>query len=181
LPGSSGDLWAAALELLNAAADCLLDSIGGPPVYQAIWQGLPPFDAAPALHVHASGPSFAETYPLQPPLQPTQRIVTTGVLEMCVMTVTIVRLIPVPIQEGGQTVSMPSPAEVMASTEVCYSDLWALWNGLVRKHRDGTLFQSPSKRREFVLDGAVMLKTSGGFGGWEIPVRFNLPGYAVLS
>lgn len=179
---ASGDLWAAAVELIDAAADCLAtDSINGAPAYQAIWQGLPPFDFAPSLHVHAGGPSVADTYPLQPPLQPWQRTVTTGYVSLVMLTITIVREVPVPIQTGGQTVTMPFPQDVNATTEICYADLWSIWNGLIRKHREGTLFASPSGRREFRLEAAVSLKTSGGFGGWEIPVSFNLPGYAVTS
>lgn len=179
---ASGDLWAAAQELMAAAVDCLAtDSIAGAPPYQAIWQGLPAFDFAPALHVHCGGPSIPDTYPLQPPLQPSQRTVTTGLVDMVVMTVTIIREVPVPIQQGGQTVTMPFPQDINATTEICYADLWSIWNGLIGRHRAGTLFQSPSGRREFRLDPAVMLKTSGGFGGWEIPVVFALPGYAVAD
>lgn len=172
-----GDLFAAAQELLAAAAAALVEAPAGSIAYQAIWPGLPSYDCAPALFVHAGGTSFADTYPLQPPLQPMQQMVTTGEVNLLALTITVIRCVPV-IEQEQQSVLLPSPQIITDAAEDIYGDLWAIWNYLKNQHRAGLLFQRPSGRREFRFDPAVPVRTSGGVGGWEIPVRVELSGYA---
>lgn len=174
-----GDLYAAAEELLAAAGQALLASPGGgiPVTSQAIWPGLPSYDCIPALYVHAGGTSFADTYPLQPPLQPWQRMVTSGEVNLLVLTITVLRCVPV-LEQTQQSVLFPSATDISASAEIVYGDLWAIWNYLKNQHRAGVLFQTPSGRREFNFLPAVPVRTSGGAGGWEIPVSVQLPGYS---
>jgi hypothetical protein len=174
--GAVGDLFAAAQELLAAAAVALEDAPAGPITRKLISQSAPVFDCAPQLSVHAGGPSIADTYPLQPPLQPMQRIVTAGLVDLVVMTITVTRCVST-LGEEGQDILLPTPEALTADSEACYGDLWAIWNHLVKEHREGNLFQSLSKRREFALEPAQPLNNGGGVGGWEIPVRFQLPGY----
>lgn len=176
MPPGPADLYAAAEELLAAASDGVDTSPGGHINYQAISPGLPPFDCPPALYVHAGGASIGDTLPLAPPLQPMQRIVTTGEVNLIAFTITVIRCVPVPTQ-GTQTVKLPSPAAISAAAELMYGDLWAIWNHLKNEHRDGNLFQTPSGRREFILLPAVPVRTSGGAGGWEIPIGVQLGGY----
>lgn len=176
--GTPGGLYAAAQELLGAAAAGLALSPGGAISYQAIWPGLPAFDCAPALFVHAGGPSVGDTYPLQPPLQPMQRIVDTGQVNLVLLTITVLRCVPV-LTQSQQSVLLPQPAALNASAEETMGDVWTLWNYLYEQHRSGALFSSPSRRREFSLDPAVAVRTSGGVGGWEMGVRFQLDGFAA--
>lgn len=186
-PVGPGDLYAAAQELLAACVVALEDSPGGPimDASTAIWPGLPSYDCVPALYVHAGGPSVADTYPLQPPLQPAQRMVTTGMVLLAQFTITVLRCVPV-LEQDGQTIALPSPAELGAAAEEVYGDLWAIWNYLIFAHRPvsqgglGTLFQTPSGRREFQFDPAIPVPTSGGAGGWEVPVRVQLGGYTPV-
>ncbi len=174
---AAGDLYEAATELLAACATALLDSPGGPIDYQVISQGLPAFDCAPALFVSVGGPAVGTTYPLQPPLEELQRIVTTGQVNIVTWQVTVLRCITV-IEEEGQNVMLPDPAQLSEDARICYGDLWAIWNGVKNQHRLGTLFQRPSGRREFGIDPAAAVRTAGGFGGWIIQVRAELDGYA---
>lgn len=181
MPGA-GDLYEAAQELLAAAEAALEDSPGGPIEGGSIWPGLPAYDCVPALYVHAGGPSVGDTYPLQPPLQPMQRMQTSGMVLLVQMTITVLRCVP-KIEQRGQNLLLPNPAELGAASEATMGDVWAIWNYLKYAHLPvsqgglGTLFQTPSGRREFQFDPAVPIPTSGGAGGWEIPVRFQLGGF----
>lgn len=184
MSGGPGDLFAAAEDLLAAAASALETAPGGPILRQLVSQSAPVFDCAPQLSVHMGGPSLAvaDTYPLQPPLQPMQRSVTNGFVDLVSMTITVTRCVTILEQEKAtQSVLLPSPDALTSDAETCYGDLWAIWNTLFRLHREGTLFQSPSGRREFLIDPALALNNGGGVGGYEIPVRFQLGGYAGTS
>lgn len=178
MPGP-GDLYTAAELLLSAAGEALLTAPAGgiPMTSQAIWPGAPSFDCIPALYVHAGGAQFADTFPLSPPLQPHQQIVTTGEVNLVTMTITVLRCVPV-VDQTQQSVLLPSAAAISQAASDCYGDLWAIWNHLKNLHRSGALFQTPSGRREFRYLPAVPVRTSGGAGGWEIPVSFELPGYS---
>ena len=168
-------LAAAAAALTNAPVQCPICG-GGPTNYQAIWPGEPVFDCPETLAVHAGGVAVADTLPLQPPLQPMQRIVTTGIVDLAALTITVTRCVPV-IEQEQQSLLLPRQELVNASAKVIYGDLWRIWNYLVWAHREGLLFQRPSGRREFLFEPAIPVRTSGGVGGWIIPVRFQLDGY----
>jgi hypothetical protein len=179
VPGAAGDLYAAAVELLEAAATALETlAPAGPITRKLVSQSAPVFDCAPQLSVHMGGPSVADTYPLQPPLQPMQRSVTTGFVDLVLMTITVTRCVVV-IGQDAQSLILPSPVELSQNAEDCYGDLWAIWNYLFQQHRLGNLFQTPSGRREFTLEPANALNNGGGVGGYEIPVRFQLPGFSA--
>lgn len=174
---AASDLFDAAETLLNAASDALTNEApAGPISFQAIWPGLPAYDCVPMLAVHAGGANVADTYPLQPPLQPGQRIAYGDMVDLVAFTITVLRCVP-GIEQVSQTSLLPDPDAITASAADCYGDLWAIWNHLKNEHRAGVLFQTPSGRREFFLDPAVPVRTSGGAGGWEIPVRVQLGGY----
>lgn len=175
MPGPD-DLFDAAVELLGAAAEIIATTPGGPILYQAVWYGPPAYDCVPMLVVHAGGPSIAGTYPLQPPLAEMQRTVTTRNVYLAQLTITVLRCLPT-VEEQGQTLLNPDPAVVTAAARIVLADGWALWNGLIARHRAGTLFGSPSGRREFMLETPMPVRPQGGAGGWEIPVRFQLGSY----
>jgi hypothetical protein len=175
MPGPN-DLYATAVELLAAAAEALDTTDAGGIDYQAIWPGQPAYDCVPALFVHAGGPAVADTYPLQPPLQPMQRIAYANEVVLVQFTITVLRCVPI-IEGEGQTILLPLPVDVNAASAAVYADVWAIWNHLKNLHRAGTLFQTPSGRREFAFDPAIPVLSSGGAGGWEIPVRLQLGGY----
>lgn len=176
MPPGPDDLYDAAQQLLDAAAVAVATARGGAIDLQAIWPGLPSYDCVPALYVHAGGTSIGDTLPLQPALQPMQRMVTTGEVNLLQLTITVLRCVPV-IEEEQASILLPDPVAISAAAAECYADLWAIWNHLKNEHRAGHLFQRPSGRREFVFDPAVPVRTSGGAGGWEIPIRVELGGF----
>jgi hypothetical protein len=177
MSGGAEALYDAAWELLQAASLAVAGSPGGPIKNQAVWPGAPSYDCVPALYVHAGNAQVGDTYPLQPPLQPMQRVRSTGQVELVSFTITVLRCVPV-LRGAGQTLALPVMAAINKSASETYGDLWAVWNGLIAQYRDGTLFASPSHRREFMLDPAIPVRTSGAAGGWEIGVRVQIPGYS---
>lgn len=176
------DLYLLAEELLTNAAAALQDAPAGPIDARAtaVWPGLPSYDCLPALYVHVGGASVGDTYPLQPPLQPMQRIRYGDMVELVQLTITVLRCVPV-IEGTGQTLLLPLPADINAAAQEVLGDLWAIWNYLKNAYRAGTLFASESNRREFAFDPAIPVRTSGGAGGWEIPVRVQLGGYSQAA
>lgn len=171
------DLFDLAEEFLDACVAAIAtESLGGPIGYAAVSTGLPAFDCVPAIFVHAGGPSMADTLPLNPSMQPMERVGVQGFVNLITMTCTVLRCVPV-TEQTGQTVILPSADSITDAAKVTYADLWAIWNYCRTQYRAGLLFPSPSGRREFIYDPAVPVKTSGGAGGWEIQVRVQLGGY----
>ena len=177
MPGGPGDLYALAEEFRDACALALDGTPGGRPDYIAITQGAPAFDCFPSLYVYVGQVGVGDTYPLQPPLQPMQRLSTTGQVDLVSLVAVVLRCAALP-QQQGENLLAPSPAEVSAVARECYADLWAVWNSLKNQFRAGTLFPSLSNRREFAFDAALSVPTSGGAAGWMIPVRVQLGGYS---
>ena len=174
---AADDLYDAAVTLLAAASDALAqEAPGGPIALEAIWLGRPSYDCVPMLAVHCGGAAVGDTYPLQPPLQPMQRQAYGDMVDLVSLTITVLRCVPT-ISQNQQGQLLPNPTAISASAKEGYGDLWAIWNHLKNEHRAGVLFQTPSGRREFIFDPAVPVLTSGGAGGWEIPIRVQLGGY----
>ena len=173
---ASTDLYGAAETLLSLAANAVATTPGGPIDYRAIIQGLPVFDCPPAIYVSAGQVVIGDTLPLSPSLNPLQRITHFGIVDLPVFAITVIRCVST-ITRSGNNILLPSAAELSEDAYICYADLWAVWNALVHAHHDGTLFQRPSRSREFGIDGAQPVRTEGGAGGWVIQVRFQLDGY----
>lgn len=176
MAGAATDLFDLAQELLDAAAEGVALSPAGPIGYKAVSPGPPAYDCVPSLFVHAGGPVFGDTYPLQPSLQPMHRIGVQGLVDLVQLTITVLRCIPV-TEQDGQTISLPQPAAITNAARETYGDLWAIWNHLITKYRAGDLFPSPSSNREFIFDPALPVRQQGGAGGWEISIRVQLGGY----
>jgi len=171
-------LYALASEYLVACAAGLALTPGGEPDYQAIWPGPPSFDcASSSLLVYVGAANVADTYPLQPPLQPMQRISTTGQVDLIALTAVVLRCVP-GIEDDGQNLLLPSTDKISAAAAICYADLWGVWNYLKNQFRAGLLFASQSNRREFQFDPAIPVQSQGGVAGWSIPIRIQLGGYS---
>lgn len=149
----------------------LADTPGGQPECAYVAEGPPAWDVCPCLTVYAGGPQVADTFPLQPSLNPTHRVALWGEVDMVTLTATILRCSPVIGDDG----LLPTPAAHAAAAQQTSADLWAIWNHLKQAHRDETLF--PPKRREFALDPAVAVNPQGGCAGWQISLRVRLDGY----
>lgn len=168
------DLYALALEYLQACQDALSASPGGPVGYAYVAPGPPAWDCE-QLTVYVGGPVVGDTLPLQPPLQPSHRIAQTGEMLMVQMVATVLRCAPV-TPDGS-----PAPSsEWDATSQVTLGDVWAIWNGLRHAYLAETLFppvHAGGSKREFRFDPAVPIAISGGLAGWQVPVTVNLPGY----
>lgn len=176
---AAGDLFAAAQELLLATDEALELAPGGRIDAPFVSPGMPAFDFTPMLTVHAGGTQFADSAPLQPPMQPLQRI-HVGNLDLVQLVITVTRVVPViNVDSGGAIVGFPTPSEMEASAERIFGDLWTIWNHLKTKYRAGDLFDGAP--REFVFNAAHSVHAQGGHGGWEIPVLLQLGGYNTLA
>ena len=69
----------------------------------------------------------------------------------------------------------PTPGEVNATSEQILADGWALWNHLHNAKSSGVL---RSLCEEMYFSGLIAVPPSGGCGGWVLPVRVQLEGYA---
>jgi hypothetical protein len=175
------DLYNLAAEYLQACSDALAISPGGQIQYKTVYPGQPSFDCrTDSLYVHVGGPAISDTYPLQPPLQPMQRIAYGTVVDQVSLTATVLRCVPV-IEQQGQVPQLPLLVKIDEAAQITLGDLWAIWNWLLHKHRDGVLFQTPSRRREFVFDPAVSVRAQGGVAGWQIQIRVQLGGFSPAT
>lgn len=166
------DLYDAATELLSAAGDAVATTVGGAIGRQLISPGLPVVDCV-QLSVHVGAAALANTAPLQPPLQPMVREGANRAVRLVQFTITPARCVPV---IGNVGPKFPSPASISQAALEIDSDLWAIWNHLAYLKRNGLLFP-PAKTRAMSFDPAVPLNTAGGFGGFQLQVSVEMPGY----
>jgi hypothetical protein len=166
------DLYDAAVDLLTAAVEAVATTAAGAQPRQLISPGLPVIDCE-QISVHVGAAALANTAPLQPPLQPMVREGANRAVRLVQFTITPARCVPV-IGNVGQ--KFPSPASISASALAIDSDLWAIWNHLAYLKRNGLLFP-PAKTRAMSFDPAVPLNTAGGFGGFQVQVTLEMPGY----
>lgn len=178
MAGGPADLHALCREYLEACALAVASTPGGAIDRVFVSPGMPAFDCPEAqLTVHAGGPAQADTAPLAPPLQPGHRDDYSVVVNLVALTATVYRCAPVIAQVGDMFV-FPEPSEMEAAAEFTNADVWAIWNVVRRRYRDGLLFTTPNgRKRALFFDPAVPLLTSGGTAGWQIQIRVQLDGY----
>jgi hypothetical protein len=133
--------------------------------------GPPSWDCPDQLCVHAGGPVIADTAAPGGVLMSGHRIQQTNIVNVVSMTATILRCAPT-IDDYG---NMPTALALTQCAQQTMADVWGIWNFLVARKADGTLF--PPKEREFFLDGALVLNPAGAVAGWQIPVRVQLDGF----
>ena len=68
----------------------------------------------------------------------------------------------------------PDPAILEDWAWTTSEDVWVIWNDLMRRMGEGTLFGG--RCRELFRDGANALAASGMIGGWQINIRATIPG-----
>lgn len=164
------DLYDMCAEYLDACNEALVDTPGGAIDRAFVSPGPPAWDCCPQLTVHAGGPAVGDTMPLQPPLQPGERL-EVGIVTLVAMTATILRCTPT-VEEGGD---LPSAHGLDVSAAETLADVWAIWNHIATLKRAGTLWAP--KTREVFFDPAVSLNSAGGCAGWQLQIRVFLPGY----
>lgn len=90
-------------------------------------------------------------------------------------TVIVARCVPTVQQQAksGRTI-WPTPDEMTAAAYQTNADMWAMWCGLNVARTSGLIAHAC----ESVMFGvATALLTAGGFGGWQLPLMFQLGGY----
>jgi hypothetical protein len=172
---AASDLFDLALEWKAVCLEAVASTVGGAIAHAFVSPGPPSLDCLPQLSVYPGAPvGEADTSPLSPPLAPGERDRVTGSLHLVNLTCVVVRCIPT-LGEGGE---LPSPSAIEAAARETSEDVWAIWNFTRTRHREGTLFASPSGAREVFLDPAFPIPPGGGAGGWQIPIRVQLGGYS---
>lgn len=172
---SASDLFDLALEWKAVCLEAVASTVGGAIAHAFVSPGPPSIDCVPQLSVYPGSPiAEADTSPLSPPLSQGQRDHLTGTVHLVNLTCVVVRCIPT-VEEDG---ALPEPAKIEAAAKETSEDVWAIWNFTRTRHREGTLFASPSGTRELILDPAFPIPPGGDSGGWQIPLRVQLGGYA---
>lgn len=174
------DLYDLCREYLEACEEAVAAAPGGAIARSFVSPGLPSFDCAPQLTVHAGGPAEADTKLTAPMLNPGHRTDIMGVVNLVTMTATVIRCVD-PVESVNGKIIFPSAASLDGSSQIVNADLWAIWNHVRTRYRAGTLFSAATgRKRELFFDPAVSLTPQGGTAGWEIQIRVELDGYATV-
>lgn len=177
MAGAVGDLYALLVEYLDVCDEAVASSPGGAIPRSFVSPGLPAFDCCPQLTVHAGGPILADTVPLDPPLAIGQRAHLEASVHLINMTATVIRCVPT-LTDDGDVIQAPPAAGLEVAAEQIAGDVWAIWNVLRRRVREGSAFaDTGSRRREVFFDPAILVPVLGGCGGWQVPIRVQLGGY----
>lgn len=172
------DLYDLSVEYLGACEEAVATAPGGPIARSFVSPGLPALDCLPQLAVYVGGPVEAETRLTGPQLAAGRRPDDTGAVHLIALTCVVARCVPV-IREGSN--AFPTPAQMNAASQEVIADVWAIWNWVRAAYREGLIFTRPDgERRELYFDPAVPLGISGGAGGWMVPIRTALDGYAPV-
>lgn len=173
------DLYQAASDYLAACEQAVASAPGGPIARSFVSPGVPAIDCAPQLAVYVGGPIEADTRPLSPPLVLGRRAEPggAGAVHLVNLTCVVARCVDTLTDDG----SFPSASALEANAVDTIGDVWAIWNVVRALYRAGLIFTRPDgERRELYFDGAIPLVTSGGAGGFQIPVRVQIDGYAPV-
>lgn len=170
MPGS-GDLYAAALHLLDHANQALATTPGGAIPRAFVTTCNPAFDCAPQLTVHAAQIREADTSPGPgASLDPFARA-QMGTVFLATLVTTILRCVPTHLGDRP-----PSPAQITAASVTTYADAWAVWEWFHHRHRIGVLFQG-MPCRPVAIGAATCINDQGGTGGWQVPLEVQIDGY----
>ena len=180
MSGAATDLFDLCHELLEACSEALAFTPGGTIDRVYVSPGSPPWDCT-QLTVYAGGPVVGDTAPLQPPLQPGHRVDDVGQVNLITLVATVIRCcVPMPTTDN-QDVWFPPADEIEAVARQTLADVWAIWNHVATRKRNGTLFAWPDRpnhqTRECFFDPAFPVNTSGGCAGWQMQFRVQLSGY----
>jgi hypothetical protein len=159
-----------AVELLDACADAVASTVGGPIGRAFVASALPALDCCPQLTVHVEGLQAENTSPTTPVTAPSHRLTTTGILFLAVYVVTVVRCQPP--QEGRNS---PSIAKLQEAAVASNQDLWAIWNTVATRHAAGQLFGG--RCGPIYFDPPTPLLVEGLCGGWTLTFRPQIDGY----
>jgi hypothetical protein len=159
--------------LLAECEAALATTTGGVPDRSYVAASLPAFDCPEQLTVHVQGINLDVTSPLTPaPVIGLRH--AHGARFIITFVVTVIRCTP---QPNGLEGAPPSPAQLETLAAKVQQDLWATWNHLWQKVKDGTLFRTCEPT---YFDAAVPSVESGAAAGWQLVIRGVLEGYVPV-
>lgn len=173
-----GDLYELADELLSFAADALdtipilVPGLEGAPARQIVYWGLP-VDDCDQIVVYVPTIGEADTTPggLGAAVRP-----RVGRIDHVTINIRVIRCcLPMGTESSMGDISPPTPAQINATSQQILADGWALWNHIHNAKSSGVL---RSLCDEMYFSGLIAVPPSGGCGGWVLPVRVQLDGYA---
>lgn len=173
------DLYALALELLEASAEALdtLEPLGldGAPTRQYVSPGEPAADNCceneGQLTVHVDRILEMGTEPLG--LAIGRRGGRHARMNDVGLIITVFRCVS-GIEDSLATFTPPSAEQIGADAQQIHADGWALWTHLFNMLGAGTLL---TRCQNVVLEGMRFLPPSGGCGGLVFAIRVALEGY----
>lgn len=86
----------------------------------------------------------------------------------------VVRCVPALPKQGKGFA--PDVATLSAAAAQTNADAWACWCGINTARKEGRFNDLCSA---VAVGGATAMQTSGGFGGWQLPIFVQLDGYQV--
>jgi hypothetical protein len=155
--------------LLAACVAALATTDAGAPDRQFVSAGQPAFDCGDFVAVQSLMLGLAETQPLQPMLQPAQRVHSAS-MNLATLVAYAIRCVPTLDARGNP----PSAAALSAAARVTNQDGFAIWDHLKKAIRDGSLF--PGCRTPVFFDGGLSVVPSGARAGWQFTLRVELEG-----
>lgn len=162
-------LYDLANELLGACAAGMAATPSGAPAYQAVVVGPPAFDCCPSLYVSVISLAPHELPEVAPDMRQTRPSVPLATMQAYLLRC-------IPIVQGGLELTVPAPADLIASAQQVYRDGFTTYNLIRSRARSGTLFPS-SPTRPVSVGSMMPVNPQGGCGGWMIPVTVELDGY----
>lgn len=127
------------------------------------------WDPCERLVVHVAG---LDAHQPVPPAGPATAELAASPLAVPVADLTVTLLYEIPKIEGGGR--LPPVAEITAAAGRLQAGAMTLWRGIARARRDGTLAPALDSCDGAQLSRLVPLGPSGGYAGWELPVRLDL-------
>ena len=172
-------LYQMASEYLAAVTDALLTTDAGLPdlegvaVVPFVSPSLPSLDCPAQVTVHVQTIGMENTSP-STPLTDLGHRAATRFMVIATFVATVVRCQPTP---AGIDAILPPSADIEAAARRSLQDVWAIWNMLSTRARNGAIFSTPCA--PLYIDTPVPVTPQGASAGWAFQIRAQIDGYTV--
>lgn len=173
---AASDLYNAAQALLAASEAALAATTGGVPARSFVSISEPSFDCCDQLSVHWRMINVDVFKPNQP--ADLWHRVGRNMLNQVTLAIVLLRCYPVMQSNPAGNVTLPTTAALNAAAAMISEDGWALWNAIVARHADGSLF-GPFPCRDLQLGTLQPINPQGGCAGVLLPLTVHLDGYVA--
>lgn len=166
-------LYQYAQEYLAVVLEALaLTDAGAPDGPSYISPSIPSLDCPEMVTVHVQTIQYTSTSPSTPPASIDMRAATRNMIQ-ATLVAQFVRCQP---QMEGIT-DLPSAAAITAAAKKADQDVWAVWNLVTNRIRQGLLFNGSCPPNG--IDPPAPIEPSGGSAGWAFQVRPQIDGYSI--